>query len=222
MMRGDTSVAPGNWPIAWWQHREINLDFNEAVPPLDEELITATLAGDGAAFAVLVRRYRPPLLEMACRILGQREEAEDVLQEVFMSVHAHLNRFRGESKLSTWLYTIALNRVRNQIRRRGKRRIISLDIVPEEGTHRWELPEKGPPIEEVVAQQRDSEKLRSAVDALPPHFRAIFVLHYYQHVPLKEVAQQLEKPLGTVKVYLHRARKHLQATYFGGSLESPQ
>lgn len=184
-------------------------------PPTDGELIGATLAGDGAAFAVLLKRHRPPLLEMACRILGQREEAEDVLQEVFMSVHAHLHRFRGESKLSTWLYSIALNHVRNQIRRRGKQRMVSLDIIPEEGANRWELPEKGLPIEEIVAQRRDSDRLRLAVDALPEHFRAIFVLHYYQHFPLKQVAQQLAKTLGTVKVYLHRARKHLHASLTG-------
>jgi RNA polymerase sigma-70 factor (ECF subfamily) len=187
----------------------------EAPTPPDGDLIAATLAGDGSAFAVLLKRHRPPLLEMACRILGQREEAEDVLQEVFMSVHANLHRFRGESKLSTWLYTIALNRVRNQIRQRGKRRMVSLDMVPEEGANRRELPEKGPAMDEIVAQARDSERLRAAVDALPEHFRAIFVLHYYQHLPLKEVARQLAKPLGTVKVYLHRARKHLHASLTG-------
>jgi RNA polymerase sigma factor (sigma-70 family) len=93
---------------------------------------------------------------MACRILGQREEAEDVLQEVFMSVHAHLHGFRGESKLSTWLYTIALNRVRNQIRRRGKRHFSSIDAGPEETANSRELPEKGPSVEEIVAQKRDS------------------------------------------------------------------
>jgi RNA polymerase sigma-70 factor (ECF subfamily) len=195
------------------------LDFNDGAPP-DEELITATLAGDGAAFAILLKRHRPLLLEMACRILGQREEAEDVLQEVFMSVYAHLHRFRGESKLSTWLYTIALNRVRNQIRRRGKQRMVSMDAGQEKGASGWELPEKGPAVEEVEAQRRDSVKLRLAVDALPEHFRSIFVLHYYQHLPLKEIARRVAKPLGTVKVYLHRARKHIQANV-GGLFEIP-
>lgn len=195
------------------------MDFNDGAPP-DEELITATLAGDGAAFAILLKRHRPLLLEMACRILGQREEAEDVLQEVFMSVYAHLHRFRGESKLSTWLYTIALNRVRNQIRRRGKQRMVSMDAGQEKGASGWELPEKGPAVEEVEAQRRDSVKLRLAVDALPEHFRSIFVLHYYQHLPLKEIARRVAKPLGTVKVYLHRARKHIQANV-GGLFEIP-
>lgn len=190
------------------------------VPSPDEELIAATLAGDGEAFAVLVRKHRPPLLAMACRILGQREEAEDVLQDVFMSVHAHLSRFRGESKLSTWLYSIALNRVRNQIRRRGNRTTVSLDAGQEEGAIRLELPEKGLAVEEFVAQRRDSEQLRVAVDALPEHFRTIFVLHYYHHLPLKEIAQHVAKPLGTVKVYLHRARKHIH-TNSGGLFEIP-
>ncbi len=193
------------------------MDFNDGPPLSDEALITATLAGDGAAFAAMIQKHRPPLFEMAWRILGQREEAEDVLQDVFMSVHTHLLRFRGESKLSTWLYAIALNRVRNQIRRRGNRHMVPLDAEPEEGSTRRELPEKGPAVEEVVAQRRESENLRSAVNALPDHFRSIFILHYYQHLPLKEVARQLAKPLGTVKVYLHRGRKHLHAALTGAS-----
>ncbi|MBL0058695.1 MAG: hypothetical protein IPP35_06230 [Elusimicrobia bacterium] len=71
--------------------------IEDGAPRPDGDLIIATLAGDEEAFALLVKRHRPPLLEMACRILGQREEAEDVLQEVFMSVHVHLHRFRGEA-----------------------------------------------------------------------------------------------------------------------------
>jgi len=179
----------------------------------DEELIAAIRAGDREAFAVLVNKHRPPLLEMACRILGQKEEAEDVLQEVFMSVHTHLQSFRGEAKLSTWLYTIALNRVRNQIRRRGKRQMVFLDAGSEEGANRRELPERGHALDEIVAQGRDSEKLRSAVEELPETFRSIFILHYYQHFPLKEIAKRLEKPLGTIKVYLHRGRKHVYAAF---------
>lgn len=200
---------------------EERLDLNDKLndkielPLTDQDLISAVLAGDGEAFAVIVKRHRPPLLEMACRILGQREEAEDVLQEVFMNVHTHLHSFRGESKLSTWLYTIALNRVRNQIRRRGKRQFYSIDAGPEETANRRELPEKGPPVDEIVAQKRDSESLRFAVDNLPENFRPIFILHYYQHLPLKEVARRLEKPLGTIKVYLHRARKHVFAVLVG-------
>ncbi len=148
---------------------------------------------------------------MASRILGQREEAEDVLQEVFVQVHLHLGSFRGDSKLSTWLYTIALNRVRNHLRRRGKRRTVSLDAVPEEDGNPIEFPDKGPSLDEVVAQRREADRLRQAVDGLQEDFRAIFILHYYQHLPLEEVSRRLGKPLGTVKVYLHRARKRVHA-----------
>lgn len=197
------------------QEERLVLDEKDDTPSTDQELISAVLSGDGASFSVLVKRHRPLLLEMACRILGQREEAEDVLQEVFMSVHAHLHRFRGESKLSTWLYTIALNRVRNQIRRRGKRHFFSIDAGPEETAHCRELPEKGPSVEEIVAQKKDSESLRAAVESLPENFRSIFILFYYQHLPLKEIARRLEKPLGTIKVYLHRARKCVHATLTG-------
>ncbi len=199
----------------------MDIDELNVLPRSDQDLITAVLAGDGAAFTALVQRHRPPLLEMACRILGQREEAEDVLQDVFLSVHTHLHRFRGESKLSTWLYSIALNRVRNQIRKRGKRHYFSIDAGSEESGNRRELPEKGPLVEEIVAQKRDAQFLRAAVENLPENFRPIFIMHYYQHLPLKEVAQRLEKPLGTIKVYLHRARKLVFAALTGKGDDQP-
>ena len=188
----------------------------------DAELIAAALAGDGEAFGLIVKRHRPPLLEMARRILGHREEAEDVLQDVFMQIHLHLGGFRGESKLSTWLYTIALNRVRNQLRRRGRRRTVSLDGGPdEEENPAMELPEKSPPVEEVVARRREAARLRQAVEGLPGNFRSIFILHYYQHLPLEEVSRRLVKPLGTVKVYLHRARKLLRAVLTADPVGDP-
>jgi RNA polymerase sigma-70 factor (ECF subfamily) len=163
----------------------------------------------------LSKRHRPPLLEMACRILGQREEAEDVLQEVFMSVHTHLHGFRGESKLSTWLYTIALNRVRNQIRKRGKRHFSSIDAGPEETANRRELPEKGPLWKKSLPKREIQNLFGRPWIVFRKTFEPIFILHYYQHLPLKEVARRLEKPLGTIKVYLHRARKHVYATLTG-------
>jgi RNA polymerase sigma-70 factor (ECF subfamily) len=146
---------------------------------------------------------------MARRILGQQEEAEDVLQEVFMQVHLHLHAFRGDSKLSTWLYTIALNRVRNRLRRRGTRRMVSMDGGPEEDHVPREQAEKGPGVEEAEAQRGEAARLRQAVEGLQADFRSIFILHYYQHLPLAEVSRRLGKPLGTIKVYLHRARKRL-------------
>ena len=187
------------------------MPLSDDASPTDKELIAAALAGDGEAFGRIVKRHQPPLLEMARRILGQREEAEDVLQEVFMQVHIHLKNFRGEAKLSTWLYSIALNRVRNQLRRRGNRRMISLDGGLKEDTTPIELPEKGPSLEEIAAQRGDAERLRRAVEGLQIDFRSIFILHYYQHMPLEEVSRRLGKPLGTVKVYLHRARKRVHA-----------
>jgi len=87
--------------------------------------------------------------------------------------------------------------------------MVSLDGGPEEDSTPRDSPEKGPAVDEIVAQHRDSERLRQAVDGLQEVYRSIFVLHYYQHLPLKEVSRRLSKPLGTVKVYLHRARKRL-------------
>jgi RNA polymerase sigma-70 factor (ECF subfamily) len=76
-------------------------------------------------------------------------------------------------------------------------------------------------MEEIVAQTRDAARLRQAVEGLPEDFRSIFILHYYQHLPLEEVSRRLEKPLGTVKVYLHRARKRLHAVLTADPVGAP-
>jgi RNA polymerase sigma-70 factor, ECF subfamily len=179
--------------------------------PPDSVLIAAALEGDNDAFGELIKKHRPALLETARRLLGHREEAEDVLQEVFIQAYKHLKNFRGESKLSTWLYAITLNRVRNHLRQRKNRSMISLDGNPDEEINPIELPEKGPAIDEQLARRTEAERIHWAVDRLKPDFRAIFILHYYQYLSLDEVSRRLGKPVGTVKVYLHRARKEVHA-----------
>src|SRR4051812_14120109 len=85
-------------------------------PAQDTLWISQTLAGDIDAFGNLVNRYRDQLFELACRILGSRTDAEDVLQDAFLEAYRHLGDFQHKSRFSTWLYSIVLNRVRNRLR----------------------------------------------------------------------------------------------------------
>src|SRR5688572_19425117 len=84
----------------------------------DDKLIRETLAGESQAFGLLMDKYRPRLLELAFRILRNKEDAEDVIQRVFLETYRHLSDFRHDSKFSTWIYSIALNRTRNHLRGR--------------------------------------------------------------------------------------------------------
>ena len=174
----------------------------------DEELLIATLAGETTAFGGLVEKYQAALLVMIFRQIGQKEEAEDLLQQVFLKAYQHLRDFRGQSKFFTWLYSIALNHVKNHLRQRKIRRTVSMDDVGvgEDGTGR-QWADTRPTPEETVAQNSETQAMVKALEVLEGEQKSIFVMHYFQNLPLPEVAEKLGKPIGTVKVYLHRARK---------------
>jgi RNA polymerase sigma-70 factor (ECF subfamily) len=172
-------------------------------------LVTAAQSGDTEAFGQLMRKHKTALSVMALRHLGQREEAEDIVQQTFLQAYQHIKSFRKESKFYTWLYTIALNQIRNHVRQRNNRHTISLDGIAnrddERPAHQWA--EKKPTPEESVAQKTEFESLQKSLQTLSEEQRTIFILHYFQYLPLDEIAGRLKKPIGTVKVYLHRARK---------------
>lgn len=179
----------------------------------EEQLLKSAQGGNQDSFGELMRIHQPLLFGMILRRINQREDAEDVLQEVFIQAFRHLVNFRGEAKLSTWLYTIALNRIRNHVRQKNARRQVSLD-APDLRDEQMitQLPEKGPSVERQIQHRRDFVAMQLAVEKLNSEQKSIFVMHYFQHLPLEEISRRLQKPLGTVKVYLHRARKTIGKT----------
>jgi RNA polymerase sigma-70 factor (ECF subfamily) len=177
----------------------------------DNDLIQETLSGNREVFGLLIRKYKDSLYDLACRILGNAQEAEDVLQDAFMEAYRHLADFRHRSRFSTWLYSIVLNRTRNRIRHNKTIRWYSLDVPsgPDEDSPPIQTPDKSPSIQDLTANKLALEEVQKAVQTLPTEYREIFILHYMQNFPLAEVAERLSRPEGTVKVYLHRARKLL-------------
>lgn len=183
------------------------------------ELLKAAREGDGDAFGRLMALHHPLIFGMLLRQCGQRQDAEDLFQEVCMQAFRYLGNFRGDCKLSTWLYTIALNRARNHHRQKAAHPILSMDAPPpSEDSPMPQWAEKNPTPEQDAERNSDIELLRKAVDRLGTDQKAIFIMHYFQHLPLEEVARRLSKPVGTVKVYLHRARRavHKQCAPFMG------
>jgi RNA polymerase sigma-70 factor (ECF subfamily) len=178
----------------------------------DAELIESALKGDQGGFATLVDRHSPSVTRMVQRHVRQTEETEDVVQQVFLQAYVHLARFRNEAKFSTWLYSIALNLLRNHVRQRNLRRMDSLDVP---GSGQDEPPRQWPDavisVEDGFQQRWDLDVVRKAAESLAELPYRIFTLHYFQHLTLQEVADRVERPVGTVKVYLHRARKWVLA-----------
>jgi RNA polymerase sigma-70 factor (ECF subfamily) len=184
------------------------LALDQGTDDLDGKLIQATLLGNRQSFNELIQKHQPTLYVMIHRHIRQREETEDIVQQVFIKAYVNLDNFRGDSKFFTWLYTIALNVIRNHTRQRKIRRMESLDgPVNTDGKPAPQWPDKTPSVEKIAQDRWDVARVRAALETLADPHRAIFALHYFQYLSLKEVAERLKRPLGTVKVYLHRARK---------------
>lgn len=169
----------------------------------DESIVARVLAGDTDAFEALVRRHNRRVFRATRAILKSDDDAEDAMQEAYVSAFAHLTDFGGRARFSTWLVRIAVYEALGRLRR-GKR-LTSLDDAE---------------FEEPMATTRDPEQaasdvelrglLEHAVDALPVGFRAVFVMRAVEGMSVSETAEALDIPEETVRTRLHRARGLLQ------------
>lgn len=172
----------------------------------DDDLIHATRRGDSAAFGQLVRKYQDRLLTALFQVSGSRDEAEDVVQEAFVTAYLKLASFAGESSFYTWLYRIAFN---TAISRRRKRRGESSvehtrDLTGNEPT------DDGEPAEDRVLRQERAGQLQIALSRLPDEFRSVLVLREMEGCDYDTIAEILAVPVGTVRSRLHRARLQLK------------
>lgn len=165
--------------------------------PTDADLAARAALGDDAAAAALVRRYERNVFGVCLRMLGRREDAEDTAQEVFLRLFRHLEKWDRSRPLKPWLMTIAANRCRTALdRRRRKGSLLPGDLDPAD--------DRTAPRDADLA-----EELQLAVDGLRDDHRSAFVLFHHEELSLKEVAEALGRPDGTIKTWLHRARKQL-------------
>jgi RNA polymerase sigma-70 factor (ECF subfamily) len=175
-------------------------------------LVQRSVAGDEAASAELVAEHQRTVIQLATNLLGDREEALDLSQEVFLRVFRTLSRFRGHSSLRTWIYRIAVNQARNRHRfwrRRHRADQVSLD--QHVAAHGDILSGNGPSPDRVLAQKELAARLRQALDRLPFEQRTAIVLREVDGLSYSEIAYSLDLAVGTVKSRLTRARQALRA-----------
>lgn len=175
----------------------------------EERWVTGHLAGDPRAFSALVDRYQVRLLNFINRSLGDHARAEDLVQEVFIRVYRHLHRFDRTKKFSTWIYTIASNLTKNELRNRRRSPVVLFQTI----TRHWDEDHRAVEFED-RSQHPDSvylkRHLREMVDRsvrlLPEHHRIVFVLREIEGKSYQEIAEIAGCSLGTVKSRLNRAR----------------
>jgi RNA polymerase sigma-70 factor, ECF subfamily len=172
-------------------------------------LVERCSRGDLAAFEEIYKAHSGKLYSLACRMLGNPADAEDLLQDIFLSAHRKLEGFRGESALGTWLYRLATNHCLDYLRSRAARSNQLTDTIDDE----LPLPDVGSRgIAERTVSKMDLER---AVAQLPEGARAAFVLHDVQGLEHKEVAEALGIAEGTSKSQVHKARLRLRALLSG-------
>ena len=177
----------------------------------DSQIVQRFLDGDQLAFGDLVDRYDSRLLNFVYRTIGDRERAQDLVQETFVRVYRHLHRFDQTRKFSTWIYTIASNLAKNELRNRSRNPLLLFQTIKKnwEADHRpleWEDPKYKP--DDLFRKRFLREKVEDAVAQLPEHHRVVFVLRELEGKTYEEIADITGCNLGTVKSRLNRARNN--------------
>ena len=172
-------------------------DFDERA------LLERCRSGDDAAFAELVDRYKDLVYGVVYRMMPSRTQIDDLAQEVFLKIHRGLPYFRGEARLSTWIYRIVQN-VCSQARSQ-RRPEVPLDSGDDD------RPLREPAVADgAFADLELRDRLEKAIAQLPGHYRLLIAAHYLKGVQYEALAESLNMPLGTVKTHLYRAKRQLR------------
>lgn len=173
-------------------------------PAPELEIIKEIVRGDVRKYALLVDRYKDRGLSLALRILGNREESEEILQDAFLRAFHGLRDFRAEAKFSTWFYRILYNLCMTRVSRRRQRFDLfdALEDVENVLSARDETPD---PLESLEDREL-AERLAVEVERLPERFRIPLTLYYTQELRYEEISELMRQPLGTVKTNLFRAK----------------
>lgn len=179
----------------------------------DEALLFAHRDGDRLALGELLERYRGPVMNYLVRTLRDRALAEEVFIDTFVALHRSAEKYKPQGAFRSYVFRIARNRAISALRRvheRIMRQSISLSPEPEETRPRFQLIQGGAGPERLTAARQQLDRLDSAVQALPENRRSALLLVHVEGMSYPEAAEVLDVPLGTVKTWIHQARKTLR------------
>ena len=179
-------------------------------PATDEALLEGVRAGDGRAFETLAERYAARVYGLARSVLKNEQDAQDVVQETFLSMHRHLDGYRGDAPFWPWLRRIAANHALMRLRRRRRKPETSLEIerptFDADGAHTREIKDVAPLADQLQQDVELGARIREAIEALPDAYRIVLVLADYEDRSMQEIASTLELTVPNVKTRIHRAR----------------
>lgn len=183
--------------------------MSDPVQPTDEAVFERFLDGDTAAYRTLIERYHDDLLRFLTRLVGDRAAAEDLFQETFLQIHQSAHTFDTTRRFRPWLFTIAANKGRDHLRKRGRQRTVELSapIGGSDGSASFvDLLEVDVPSPDAAMDASERDWLvESALSRLQPALREVLLLAYFQRLSYQQIADDLGIPLGTVKSRMHAA-----------------
>jgi RNA polymerase sigma-70 factor (ECF subfamily) len=192
------------------------MDEKNRVPTDDDaEFVSRCQRGETQAFETLVERHQKKMLNIAYRMIGDYDDACEVVQESFLSAYRAIKRFRGEAKFSTWLTGITVNHAKNrlkQIQSRSHHEVVSIDdpVETESGRMAFDPPAREAPIIEQLEQKEIQAKVQECINGLDNEYREVLVLRDIEGFSYDEIHDILKIPDGTVKSRLFRARDALK------------
>lgn len=184
------------------------------MPPMNSiETRLAQLAagGDRDAFAELVELYKDKIYHLAFRMLYNRQEAEDVVQETFLRVYKNLSSYDVNQKFSTWIFRIGTNLCIDRLRRRRATYSLDAGVTDGEGANWYGMlsnDQLGPEGQLILSETQ--QQIRKAIDMLPEKYKSIVILRYLHDLSLQEIGDILQMPVTTVKTRVHRGREFLR------------
>lgn len=179
------------------------------VPLNDNQLVERYLAGEEERFRELVERYEGRIINFIQRSIGDRERAHDLAQETFIRVYRHLDRFDQSKKFSTWIYTIASNLAKNELRNRSRNPVVlyqTLTATWEDDHRPLQFEDSSMKPDDMFRKRHLEELVERAAAELPDHHREVFILREIEGKSYEEIAEITNTQLGTVKSRLNRAR----------------
>jgi RNA polymerase sigma-70 factor (ECF subfamily) len=184
---------------------------------LDAELVEGLRAGTDQAYETLIGRFQQPVYNLVCRLTGSREEACDIVQEVFLKIFRNIGHFRSQSSLRTWIYRITVNEAWNHRRWFSRHQRQEIGMTEEEGGRPYEdtLRDRGRSPLQLAADHEAQALLEQALTQVNPRFRAAVVLRDIEDLSYEEIADVLDVSLGTVKSRILRGRDALRKNLAG-------
>jgi len=176
----------------------------------DQGLVKEALDGSQEAFSQLMEKYRNPIHHHIYRMVRDKRQVEDLVQEIFIKAFSSLSSYSTNYAFSTWLYKIATNHTIDFLRRK-KLSTLSIDqpLQTKDGELEYELPDSTYRPDRHIVEDQRRLLIQEAIDSLPPKYYRVIILRHQQEKSYEEIAQELDLPLGTVKAHIFRARELL-------------